>query len=476
MKQINLFSVLTIAVLFFFGCEKEVENLPVALTFTEKLEAQFNKNEFSEYIPYDFEVDWSAYTESFSEELGSKFYEFDIRYTSDFNPTALGIDTQNKYALLVLEGENSEKKFVVANLAGSTNDFNSLHFSRMADFTGTVRFNSGNLEIPSLLIAEGLIVGNLTTIDGENLEELLLAGKAACGCEEDDGSGKEDGGGYIVVTTVRTTDWYLVKPDGKLVPNGSTSTTTRETVFQVKSPSAYSNLQRSSGYRRSGSGSPGGQTGTVNFEEKTIKKIDERQAWNSLSILEELAPDTPITDLKEFLKCYDITKPATITLYANQPSSGSSASFDPTSTDPVGHAFISISQNGKTSTFGFYPESEAKKGAINGPSIMGNNGGDDFDVSMTMSVSGPTLKKIIAEAVSFPTKYEIYSYNCTDYALELANLAGANIPNAWGPYPGGGGGDNPGKLGQIIRSKNNGNGITINKTGGKAPGKTGGCN
>lgn len=199
-------------------------------------------------------------------------------------------------------------------------------------------------------------------------------------------------------------------------------------------------------------------------------------SFNTRSILTTLAPDIPIENLQEHLKCFDTSKKATITLYANQPTKNSSASFNIFNTkNPVGHAFISISQGLNTATFGFYPKKEGIKDKVIGPSIIGDNGGDEYDVSISMSVSGSDLEKIIKKATDFPPFYELYDYNCTDYALGLANLAGVNIPNAWGVFPGGGGGDNPGKLGQIIRSKKNQPGFTVNPDGGKAPKKNNTC-
>ncbi|MEZ4809887.1 MAG: hypothetical protein R2819_05970 [Allomuricauda sp.] len=185
------------------------------------------------------------------------------------------------------------------------------------------------------------------------------------------------------------------------------------------------------------------------------------------AILEELAPDNPIENIAEFLKCYSTSQSAIITIYADQPVANSSASIS--ASGDVGHAFISISQNGKTSTFGFYPSGEGIKSAY-GQSIMGNNGGDAYDVSLSRNVSGATLGRILDHAINFPRQYNVYNYNCTDYALEIANIAGMNINNAWGVYPTGQGGDNPGKLGQILRSRSG-----ANKNGGRAPLPNHGC-
>ncbi|MGB5819371.1 MAG: hypothetical protein WBG90_07780 [Saonia sp.] len=209
-------------------------------------------------------------------------------------------------------------------------------------------------------------------------------------------------------------------------------------------------------------------------EDRLLFPINEVVFWNEEAILEELGPDTPIEDLAEFLKCYDTSKPATITIYADQPKEGTA---QPISTSGyVGHAFVSISQNGKTSTFGFYPKGRGPK-AIGGPSIAGNDGSHIYDISISKTVTGTVLKNIINAATNMNDTYNLSSYNCTDYARELGNLAGMGIPNAWGLYPTipASGGENPGKLGEVLRNMESGNGITIKKTGGTAQSKKSGC-
>lgn len=207
--------------------------------------------------------------------------------------------------------------------------------------------------------------------------------------------------------------------------------------------------------------------------------INEIDIWDLKAILEALSPDDPIENLAGFLECYDTSKPATITVYANQPVKNSPIPFslDENNDPNPGHAFISISQDGNTSTFGFYPEADGIKALAPSTSVIGNNGGDSYDISISKTVSGSVLSKILDKAKSYQSKYDISFYNCTDYARDLGNVAGMNIPNAWGIYPGaGGGGQNPGKLGQVIRKMNVSLDIKIDRNGGNAPLKTQGCN
>ncbi|MGB6153853.1 MAG: hypothetical protein WBG48_17855 [Pricia sp.] len=243
------------------------------MAFREKLAAEFDHDKFTGIIPYDFEVDWSGYTESFSEELGSKYYEFDIQYTTDFNPISLGVDTQKKYTILALEGEEGAMSFVVTNFSGTAADQGSLQFSMIGDFTGSIVFHDGSSRLLSLLYSNGELVGDLKEIKGKVLDTFNTTGRIAC---EEAECVYEDGPSYIIITTTRTTDWYNVRGDGSYEYNGSTRTTTHEYVYRNNNPSAFENFKRHSNYRSGGGSSSGGLAGTVSFEEKTLKKVDSK--------------------------------------------------------------------------------------------------------------------------------------------------------------------------------------------------------
>lgn len=163
--------------------------------------------------------------------------------------------------------------------------------------------------------------------------------------------------------------------------------------------------------------------------------------WNVNNILLTLAPpETPIKDVGKFFECFDITKTAVVTVYADQPIVGTSTPIDLKNLDP-GHAFVSIKQNDRIVTFGFYPNSEGVKSLLPASSILGNNGGDHYDVSISITVSGSILSKVLSKAKNYPTIYDINSFNCTNYARDIGITAGIGIPSAWGGiYPNGGGG------------------------------------
>jgi hypothetical protein len=167
-------------------------------------------------------------------------------------------------------------------------------------------------------------------------------------------------------------------------------------------------------------------------------------------------PDKPIEDIEDFLECFDISEPAIFTIYASEPNPGSGDTY---SGNVVGHAYISIKQNSNVSTFGYYPVSNWINPITNssGPAVLGNDGGEIYSASYTTTISGNQLRDILNSSKHFNSTYDLDTYNCTDFAIEMGNFAGLNLPNCNGSWPGGSG-SNPGTLGMEIRALNTNNG------------------
>lgn len=68
-------------------------------------------------------------------------------------------------------------------------------------------------------------------------------------------------------------------------------------------------------------------------------------------------------------------------------------------------------------------------------------------------------------AKSMPPEYDLNTHNCTDYSLELLKKIGIDIATKDGTWPGGGG-TNPGDLGEDLKNI----GGTRNISAGAAPG------
>lgn len=171
-----------------------------------------------------------------------------------------------------------------------------------------------------------------------------------------------------------------------------------------------------------------------------------------------ISPDTPIANIVNFLKCLNVNSSAKLTIYCNQPIPNSSASHDGTF---VGHTFISIQQGGQTKVIGFYPQSNWIS-PINSSSagVYGNDSGEDFNVSVSKDISASQLQSIMNYIYnSAGSTYNLNTYNCTDFGIAVGNKANMNLPDAYGTWPGGGG-SNPGALGQYMRTMS-GNGVTV---------------
>ena len=103
-----------------------------------------------------------------------------------------------------------------------------------------------------------------------------------------------------------------------------------------------------------------------------------------------------------------------------------------------------------------------------------DNAGHDFDVSASVNISSSQLTNLYNGILSSHASYNLNTFNCTDFGIKMGNLLSMGIPDTNGTWPGGGG-SNPGNLGQDIRNMSLKNGVTRNSTGGKAVLKSGTC-
>lgn len=210
-----------------------------------------------------------------------------------------------------------------------------------------------------------------------------------------------------------------------------------------------------------GGGSGGGGTG------------NDTGSISSTTVLVRM-PDKPIV-IRPFLRCFDASQGASLTIYARQPVPGTAETWDGNiTTHDVGHTFISITQNGITRTFGFYPISE-KAIFDAGPSIFGDNSQTPYSVSISTQLSPASLNSLLTYIYSKDNAtYNLGVYNCTDFGIEAAGVAGLTLPRTYGSW-GLGGGRTPGTLGQDMRTLSLPAGTTRNLSGGTSPANAGGC-
>jgi hypothetical protein len=184
------------------------------------------------------------------------------------------------------------------------------------------------------------------------------------------------------------------------------------------------------------------------------------------------APDSGI-NINDFLKCFLRNLGAKVTIYVDQPVPGT-RNFITTTNGfrDVGHVFVGIEQtvNGVTTTrfFGYYPSGKVSMFSSGQPHMFGNDSHDDYDVKIETNVTATQLAAILDMAYNARASYDLYSYNCADFGIDIGRAAGLNIPYTKGSvFPG----RNPGDLGQDLR-----NIPGANETPGLAPSNTGNCN
>ncbi|HIC8757280.1 TPA: hypothetical protein ACW72O_003080, partial [Elizabethkingia anophelis] len=129
-----------------------------------------------------------------------------------------------------------------------------------------------------------------------------------------------------------------------------------------------------------------------------------------------VSPKDPIKDIKEFLKCLDPNKSASLSIFSEKTNLGDRN---------VGHAFISISQGENTMTFGFYPEKGFPQN-IAGPGIFNNDSEHFFSIGRNMgTISGSQLQGIISLTELYSKyQYSLAGYNCANFVMEVLQKAG----------------------------------------------------
>ncbi|CAM3141221.1 hypothetical protein [Flavobacterium frigoris] len=184
---------------------------------------------------------------------------------------------------------------------------------------------------------------------------------------------------------------------------------------------------------------------------------------------------TKKVDPKEELKCFDKTSGAILTIYVQQPNENTE---DIIGANSVEHAFIGIEQNGIVRKLGFYPIQSSNSalvavGKAYNSEIRGNNN-YLYHVSISKKINSNELNSIINYIENYPKTYNVNSYACADFAINVGNIGGMSLKSTTVSsftYSG----RSPGKLGQEIRSMNSTSILTINKSSNKSPQSKGDC-
>lgn len=174
-----------------------------------------------------------------------------------------------------------------------------------------------------------------------------------------------------------------------------------------------------------------------------------------LQKVQVIPPLVPITDPGKYLSCFDTSLPAKVTIYADQPVAGTS---EPVSIrGGIGHAYLSFEQNVNGNiirrTVGFYNETKVdpvfNKSA---PGTLGNDSTHEYNVKWETSLTPDQLDKMIQASINHAPVYNLESYNCANFVLDVASAGGVNLPRSVGWWYTGSG-LNPGALGEDLRKQ-----------------------
>ena len=112
---------------------------------------------------------------------------------------------------------------------------------------------------------------------------------------------------------------------------------------------------------------------------------------------------------------------------------------------------------------------------VNYDSELRSNNNYLYHISISKNISSSQLQSIINYIKNFPSTYNVNNYACADFAINIGNLAGMNLPSTTMnelTFSG----RSPGQLGQEIRSRNSNSTTTISKNKSKSPESQGKCN
>jgi hypothetical protein len=120
----------------------------------------------------------------------------------------------------------------------------------------------------------------------------------------------------------------------------------------------------------------------------------------------------------------------------------------------VGHTFISVidGDTGDAMTVGFYPEEPVSPIDPEADGQLVDDSGHSWDVQHEYPLTEEQYEELldlIEEAKKDPPEYDLNDNNCVDWAIDLLDQLGLDVPDTEGSWPGGGG-SNTGDLGEDL--------------------------
>lgn len=106
-------AILLLIIVFLSQC-RDYSSGPATETEVPSFQHQFNSEAFADVIPYKFSVNWEQGKKGYSQQLGSTYYEYSVRWETDFNPDALAERHPNRLTYNIIAVPNgTETTFYV---------------------------------------------------------------------------------------------------------------------------------------------------------------------------------------------------------------------------------------------------------------------------------------------------------------------------------------------------------------------------
>jgi len=161
----------------------------------------------------------------------------------------------------------------------------------------------------------------------------------------------------------------------------------------------------------------------------------------------------------------------TVTLAVDQPVPGTRDAWTVTSGGPTGstqasnvinagHTFLILTESYGSTTItrniGFYPSTAVRPSSPSSAGEFSDDENHEYNISGSYTVNNAEFYEMlnfITSANDGTYLYNLNSNNCSTFAINTLAQAGINLPRTVGSWPGGSG-NNPGDLGQDIRTGN----------------------
>ncbi len=191
--------------------------------------------------------------------------------------------------------------------------------------------------------------------------------------------------------------------------------------------------------------------------------------------------NNPIQNVHQYIQCFQNTTGATysISLLVDQPSPGKRASYSSSPSINVGHVFVTFQQNNSgvitRRTMGLYPSGPVTPVTPSSPGSLNDDESHHYNIGIIFIVDGSQFISILnAFSYGNNVNYNLNSNNCTTWALSSLAAGGIDIATHQGSWPFGHG-DDPGDLGEDLRTLPLSTGMSRNTQGGYALSNIGSC-